>query len=165
MNGPSRFLMACVIGVAVWGSVPRAQVEIDRIVSRVGGRAITASDIGRARGLKLVDDTSSDEAVRRGIENRWLILNELARAAPLAPASDADLAARRAEWHAALGEDPAGRLRQAGMSEADLGTWLRDDLRIRAYLDRQFGRLAEGERQRATTEWVGRLRQRADLTP
>jgi hypothetical protein len=49
------------------------------------------------------------------------------------------------------------------MSEEDLQSWLRDDLRIRAYLRRQFGMLPEADRARATSEWIARLRQRADV--
>jgi hypothetical protein len=40
---------------------PVTQVELDRIVSRVNGRMITESDVRRARVLKLVDDTGSDQ--------------------------------------------------------------------------------------------------------
>jgi hypothetical protein len=134
-----------------------AQVELDRIVSRVAGRIITLSDVRQARELRLVEDTSSDAAAVRALENRWLILGEIGRAAPLPPASEAEMAARRAEWQAAAGG------RAAAMSDVDVQAWLRDDLRIRAYLDRQFGMLPEGERGRARAEWIGRLRQRAEL--
>jgi hypothetical protein len=146
MQGPSFALVA-----------GPAQVELDRIVSRVAGRIITLSDVRQARELRLVEDTSSDAATTRALENRWLILAEIGRAAPLPPASDAEMAARRAEWQAAAGD------RAAAMPDADLQAWLRDDLRIRAYLNRQFGMLPEGERGRARGEWIGRLRQRAEL--
>jgi hypothetical protein len=56
-----------------------------------------------------------------------------------------------------------GLLQQAGMSPADLDSWLRDDLRIRAYLRRQFGMLGDAERAQGMAEWLARLRQRADL--
>ena len=62
-----------------------------------------------------------------------------------------------------LGPDVAGQLARHGMSDADIQTWLRDDLRIRAYLKRQFGMLPDGDRDRATDDWLNRLRQRADL--
>lgn len=137
-------------------SAAAAQIELDRILSRAGGRIVTQSDVRQARNLKLVDDTSSDDAVRRALEDRWLILNEIGRAAPLSPASDAELAARRGEWEAGGGSP-------AAMSEGDLQNWLRDDLRIRAFLQRQFGSLPEGERARARAEWLARLRARAEL--
>ncbi len=154
------------IGLVAIGSAPTSassraslQVELDRIVSRVNGRIITQSDVRQARALKLVDDTSSDDAARRALENRWLILAEIARGAPLPPASAAELAARRSEWHAAAPTETAA----AGMPDAELQTWLRDDLRIRAYLARQFGILPEADRARARGEWLSRLRQRAEL--
>jgi hypothetical protein len=153
-------LWLCAFGS---GSVSAAQtpssgpgVELDRIVSRVHGRIITQSDIRQARDARLVDDVSSDAAARRALENRWLILAEISRAAPLPAPTDADLAAHRSEWQASAG----GR---TSMPEAEIQTWMRDDLRIRAYLDRQFGMLPPGERDRARAEWVARLRQRASL--
>jgi hypothetical protein len=146
-----------VPGPSLVADAVRAQVELDRIVSRVAGRIITLSDVRQARESRLVEDTSTDAATIRALENRWLILGEIGRGAPLPPASDAELAARRAEWQAAAGG------RATGMSDADIQAWLRDDLRIRAYLNRQFGMLPEGERGRARAEWIGRLRQRAEL--
>ena len=156
----------CLAGLLV-GSVfvayPRAQVEVDRIVTRVNGRIITQSDIRQARMLRLVDDSASDDATKRALENRLLILNELHRASPLAPASEADINARRGEWRNALGGNPEDVLGKTAMSEADLQGWMRDDLRIRAYMKRQFGMLPDPDRARATSEWLTRLRQRADL--
>jgi hypothetical protein len=142
-----------------------AQVELDRIVSRVDGRIVTQSDIRQARALKLVDETASDEATQRALETRLLILHELDRAAPLPPSSPADLEARRAEWSSSVGGagQVPGLLGQGGMSEGDLERWLRDDLRIRAYLRRQFGMLGDADRSRAMGDWLARLRQRADL--
>jgi hypothetical protein len=141
------------------------QIELDRIVSRAGGHIITQSDIRRARALRLVDDVSSDQAVQRALETRLLILSELDRAAPLGGITPADVAARRAEWAASLGgSDRIGALLAPnGMTEGELEAWLRDDLRIRAYLNRQFGMLPQGDRQRAVDEWIARLRQRAEL--
>jgi hypothetical protein len=146
-------------------ATPTDQVEVDRIVARIAGRIITLSDIRQARALRLVDDPASDESTRAGLEERLLILAEIGRAAPVAPATDEAVAARRGEWVERVGGASAvpGILAAAGMTEAGLQSWFRDDLRIRAYLTRQFGALAEGERARATAEWLARLRQRADV--
>ena len=138
-------------------SARSGQIELDRILSRAGGRIVTQSDVRQARTLRLVDDTSSDDAVKRALEDRWLILNEISRSAPLAPISEAELAARRSEWEA------TGAAGAGSMGEAELQNWLRDDLRIRAFLGRQFGSLPEGERGRAQQEWLARLRSRAEL--
>jgi hypothetical protein len=152
-------MMAAVGLPASAGAAARpagTQIELDRILSRVGGRIVTQSDVRQARDLRLVEDTSSDEAVRRALEDRWLILNEIGRA-PVASPSDEDVAARRNLWEARGGR-PDG-----GMDDTAVQAWLRDDLRISAFLDRQFGSLPEAERGRARDEWLARLRARADL--
>ena len=153
----------CLAAIAGVSGSTSAQAELDRIVARVNNRIITQSDVRQARLLRLVDDTSSDDSVCRGLENRMLILAEIARAAPLPPTTDAELSARRAEWESRLGSKPADLLNQAAMSENALQMWLRDDLRIQAHLKRQFGSVPDAERAKATAEWVTRLRQRAGL--
>jgi hypothetical protein len=152
--------------IAGTGVIPvQAQVELDRIVIRVGSKVITRSDLRQATLLKLVDDPSSDAAVQRCLEERWLILAEVDRGAPLPPTSESALASRRAAWEQSVGGPSAvaGLLAKARMSEGTLQAWLRDDLRIQAYLNRQFETLTPAERGRATSEWLGRLRQRAQM--
>ena len=154
-----------LLGTTVAEPLAGAQIELDRIVSRAAGQIITQSDIRQARDLRLVDNVGSDEAVQRALETRLLILHDLGRAAPLSPVASDALAERRAEWAASVGGEsqvPA-LLARHGMSPGELDTWLRDDLRIRAYLGRQFGMLPVGERGRAIDDWLGRLRQRSDL--
>ena len=152
--------MALAVGIGAGGL--RAQVELDRIVGRVGARVITRSDVHQARLLKLLEDVSSDEAIQRGLEDRWLVLEEVRRSAPLPPGSDQDLAARRADWERRVGGSAAATdlLAKASMSEAALQAWLRDDLRIEAYLARQFSTVPAPERSKASSDWLGRLRQR-----
>ena len=142
----------------------RPQVELDHIVTTVNNRIITESDVRQVRTLHLVDDVSSDDAVRRAIENRMLVLGEMSRAAALV-VSDADVAARRAAWEARAGSRGrvAALLAEAEMSEAALETWLRDDARIYAYLERQFSVVPDAERARAMSDWMVRLRQRAGM--
>jgi hypothetical protein len=159
-------LCLVVVEICSSGIADRSlQVEVDRIVAHVSGRIITQSDVRQARTLKLVDDVSSDAACQRGLEDRWLILADMARGAPIAPPSDAEIATRRVEWSAGLSRegDLASALARNGMSEAEIVSWLRDDLRIRAYVKRQFGMLAEGDRAKAASDWIARLRQRAGL--
>jgi len=141
------------------------QTELDRIVSRVSNRIITAADVREARLLRLVADPSSDDSTRKALEDRILILADLARLPPLPAIVEADLTARRAEWESALGggSKAADLLRQTAMSETTLQLWLRDDVRIRLHLERQFGSLPEPDRASATAEWISRLRQRAGL--
>jgi hypothetical protein len=56
-----------------------------------------------------------------------------------------------------------GLLKDTGVSDSALQTWMRDDTRIQAYVKRQFSGVPESERPRATTDWMLRLRQRAGL--
>lgn len=143
----------------------RAQAELDRIVARVHNRIITQSDVRQARMLRLVRDTGSDDAVRRELENRILVLSDAARSAPSGSLTAADLVARRREWEARVGGSAQAKklLAEAGMSEAALMRWLEDDLRIEAYLGRQFGTVPSSERGRAESDWINRLRLRAGL--
>jgi hypothetical protein len=165
---PRRWRACVFVGALVCFSsgsaaVDRAQAELDRIVARVNNRIITSSDVRQARLLQLVDDTSSEDSTRRALENRLLILGDLTRLSGLPPTTDEDLAARRRQWEARVGGQGAELLQKAGMTEKGLSAWLADDLRIQAYLQRQFGALPEAERARAADVWVARLRQRAGL--
>jgi hypothetical protein len=162
----TRLLVIAMTWMAGLASgLTHAQVELDRIVARVGGRVVTQSDVRQAMLLKLGDDVSSEAAAQRGLEDRWLMLEEVRRGAPLPPTSEGDFARRRAAWEQKVGGASAATdlLAKASMSEAALQAWLRDDLRIEAYLARQFAGLPETDRSRASRDWVDRLRQRARL--
>ena len=160
---------ACVVVVTMFchdfadTALARAQAELDRIVARVNNRIITSSDVKQARLLQLVDDTSSDESTRRALEDRILILGDMTRLSGLPPTTDEDLASRRRQWEARVGGRGAELLNKAGMTDKGLSAWLSDDLRIQAYLQRQFGTLPEAERGPAADVWIARLRQRAGL--
>ena len=159
-----RVVMAvCALSVAAVGT--SAQVEMDRILSRVNGKIVTLSDVRQAQLLKLVSEVGSEAATRKALENRLLLLGELARVTSLPPATDAELGAHRREWDARVGgsANVTRLLSQAALSEAELQNWLRDDLRIQAYLKRQFGTIPEADRARAIDESLARLRQRAGL--
>ena len=166
---PSRFWAACLIALTAAGAgIDRAvlaapQAELDRIVARVNNRIITSSDVRQARMLHLVDDASSDDSTRRALENRILILNDLSRLSGLPPTTDDALALHRSQWESRVGGRRAQLLGEAGMTEKALDAWLSDDLRIQAYLQRQFGALPDAERPRAVQDWITRLRQRAGL--
>ncbi len=158
----------CAGAVAVWMAGTgvawaQPQVELDRIVARVGARVITKSDLHQAMMLRLVDDVSSEQAVQRCLEERWLILDEIGKGAPLPPHSESDLASHRAAWERRVGGAGAvpGLLSKAGLNDAALQAWLRDDLRIQAYVDRQFATVSSADRPKAREEWIGRLRPRA----
>lgn len=154
-----RALLAACVSAGTVGAVAAGQVELDRIVSRVPGHPIMQSDVRRARSLELVPDTTSDASTLRALENRWLMLDEIERAAPALAISDDAVEARFEAWRA--------RPRRAEpllpISDVELRRWFRNDLRIDAYLDRRFGMLSGADRSRAQNAWVARLRQRAEL--
>ncbi|HEY7475621.1 MAG TPA: hypothetical protein VH679_11450 [Vicinamibacterales bacterium] len=151
-----------VVGAAVAGAAGQ-QTEIDRVLWNFNGAVITTTDVWQARQLKLVAGSGNDE-ILRALQNRQLILLELRRVPPAAPAA-ADVATRRREWEASLGPgaDVRGLLTKAGMSEKACDGWITDDLRIRTYLRDRFGMLPEAERGKRTEEWLSGLRQRAGL--
>jgi hypothetical protein len=167
MGTATRAMIGASLLAAALAAPAGAQTELDRFITRVNNHVVTSSDVRQVRLLGLVDDTSSDDAALRGLEDRLLLLDEIARpgAVPLPPSTDADLAARRAAWEAGAGGPAEAQrlLARSGMTEARLDAWLRDDLRIRAYLQRQFGALPEAARQTATADLLTRLRQRAGL--
>jgi hypothetical protein len=153
-----------VCGVLAGSAVLSAQFELDRILSRVNGKIITRSDVRQAQLLKLVDEVGTEVQTQHALENRLLLLGELSRVS-LPPATSGELEARRREWEASLGgsANAARQLSQAGMSGPDLDNWLRDDLRIQAYLKRQYGAIPDQDRNRAIAESLARLRTRAGL--
>lgn len=161
----------CVLGVVAFailaggGSGLGAQVELDRVVSRVAGRAITTLDIRQARSMRLVSDVSSDGAVQRQLENRLLAMAEVSRAVASVNVADSAVASRRADWERDVGGAEAARrlMTEHEMTDADLAAWFRDDLRVAQLIDRQFSGLPPADRSRATGDWYQRLRQRADL--
>ena len=142
------------------------QVVIDRVVSRVNGEIITQSDIRQARLLRLfprLDAASDDDAIRRALENRALVLAEVRRATTPDPSADRRAAWRRT-WESSLGgTDVLPLLQRAGMTETALEDWCRNDLRIDDFLADRFKSVPEGERAREVDAWVAVLRHRAGL--
>lgn len=121
--------------------VAAQEMLIERTVAIVGGAVITLSDVRTAVALRLVDVGGPQplEMSAKRLVERWLMLHEVDRFSPPEP-SAADVQARlravaaRAPSPAAL----ADILAQGGFTEARLSQWVRDDLRIAAYLDQRF---------------------------
>jgi parvulin-like peptidyl-prolyl isomerase len=121
-----------------------AQSEvIDRVLAVVAGEIITQSDVDGAVALGLVATTGAQDrrgaALDRLIE-RQLMLREVRRYMPPEPAQAAveqRLQTLRQQFSspAALAE----ALAISGMDEARLREFVRDDLRIEAYLGERFG--------------------------
>jgi hypothetical protein len=163
-------LVAAATAVPVVPSFAQApegkQVVIDSVVSRVNGEIITQSDIRQARMLRLfprLDAGSADDAFRRALENRALVLAEVRRATTPDPSADRRAVWRRT-WEASLGSaEVLPLLQRAGMTETALEDWCRNDLRIDDFLADRFRSVPEGERPREMDAWIAVLRQRAGL--
>lgn len=122
-------------------TVSEAEI-IDRVLAVVGGVVITQSDVTAAFELGLATAGPSDDpiaAVLSQLIDRQLILAEVDRYAPPEPATDAiDRMAEqvRARFPAAQAYNAA--LARSGIDQARLRHMLRDQLRLRAYLDQRF---------------------------
>jgi hypothetical protein len=160
------YLCGTALAFGLAAGVPLgAQVEVDRTLQRVYGTAITLSDVREARVLKLVPEAGSgDEAVQRALENRLLILHEVSRMPPPAPAPEA-IAARRRAWSASwpAGTDLPAAMVRVGTTDQALDGWFRDDLLIAAYVDQRFGAQADAARAGRIMDWIAELRRRANL--
>ena len=161
-----RLLSACLTVMFAAGGAS-AQTVLDKVLSNVNGQVITQLDVRQARMLKLQLVTGpavEDAEVLRGLENRRLVLAEVAHVSLPAPSS-ADLASRRLDWQTALGSpaDLPALLDRAGLNDAGLSGWLRDDVRIQQYLGQRFGGVREADRPAEIARWLATLREHAGL--
>lgn len=114
---------------------------IERTLAIVDGQVITLSDVRTASALHLIEadpDVSLEAAVSRLVD-RLLMLREVQRYVPASPdplgvARGVAVVRRRF----ATPEELAATLAAGGFTESRLETWVRDDLRIAAYLDQRF---------------------------
>ena len=159
----------CAIVIAACGVRPAAQGElIERTLALVGGEAITLSDVRGALALGLVDvPAAADQipAATKRLIDRALMLREVERYTPAEPAL-ADVDARLEAMRERFASADAARaaLASAGRSEALVRAWLRDDLRIEAYLQQRFAAAESAERRaELITDWISDLRRRTPV--
>ena len=146
-------------------SLARAEV-IDRVLAVVGGQLITLTDVIAARDLRLVAAQAAPDPIRAVLSkliDRELVLAEVERYAPPEPtgeAVDAEVRRVRARFDSAEAFEAA--LVRSGIDEKHLRETLRQDLRIRAYLDQRFAAPSD-RRDAALEEWMSGLRRRGDV--
>jgi hypothetical protein len=145
----------------------RASGEIiDRVLAVVAGQLITLSDVTAARDLGLERADGSPDPIRAILSkliDRELVLAEVDRYAPPEPAAPAVSEAVeqvRARFPSPAAFDAA--LGRSGIDERHLRETLRQELRMRAYLDRRFPVVGD-RRQSSIEEWVSGLRRRGDI--
>lgn len=147
-SGPAAVQMLGVCAIALSSclllskAAPARAEIIDRILAVVGGVVITQSDVTAASKLGLVAVEGAGEltsAVLSRLVDRQLILAEVDRYAPPEPTTDAvdrERQRTRARFESAEAYDAA--LARSGIDEKHLRQTLRDDLRIRGYLEQRF---------------------------
>ena len=116
-----------------------AQELLDRTLALVGGQPITLSDTRAVVALGLIDNSRGQDDLVAQLIRRELILREVQRYAPAAPAASA-VDARLAEVRKRFKD--AAALAQVldahAFTEARLRAWVADDLRTEAYLAQRF---------------------------
>lgn len=140
----------------------QAPALLDRTLAIVAGRPVTLSDARTAVALRLIEGSAVDTAVVQRLVDRELMLREADRYDPAEPTAErieARLAAARA---VAGGEEALARvLREGGFAERRLRAWIRDDLRVEAYLQQRFA--MDERRQDLIADWVIDLRRRSTV--
>jgi hypothetical protein len=139
---------------------------IDRVLAVVGGGVITLSDVNAATELGLVVPAPGDDpvgAVLAQLIDRKLQLSEVDRYAPPEPAADeVDREVAMVERRFASPEAFAAALARSGMDLAHLRQFVRENLRIRAFLAQRFAS-RDDRRQQAVDAWMAGLRRRTDV--
>ena len=138
---------------------------IDRVLAVVAGQLITLTDVTAALDLRLQTPEGAADPVRAVLTkliDRELILAEVDRYAPPEPTAEAvDGEVQRVRARLASQEALDIALARSGIDEKHLRETLRQDLRMRAYLDQRF--TAASDRQALIDDWLAGLRRRGDV--
>jgi len=153
-----------IVAVLAVGVV-RAET-IERVLAVVAGQLITLSDVTAAADLGLQSPDEAADPVRAVLTkliDRELVIAEVDRYAPAEPTAEAvdrGVARVRQRFPSPAAFDAV--LARSGIDEKHLRETLRQDLRIRAYLDQRFSAAAD-RRPRLVEEWMAGLRRRGDV--
>lgn len=163
----NRLSVAFVLFVVCLATASTARAEIlDRVLAVVAGRLIMQSDVIAARDLRLVPVDGGGDPIRDVLTkliDRELILVEVDRYAPPEPGADEvdrEVQGVRARFASQAELDAA--LGRSGLDGQHLRETLRQDLRMRAYLDQRFAGAGD-RRQVLVDEWLAGLRRRGDV--
>jgi hypothetical protein len=127
------------------------QFLLDRVVARVGGVAITETDVRAAIGLGLIEVPAGGDPLAdgtRGMIERRLILLEVNRFPPADP-GDAAIAEVVAAMKARAGAEYQSLVRSTGLDDERLGAFARETVSIQAYINQRFGTTAQASLQDA----------------
>lgn len=158
--------VAVVLAIVMSATTTLRAEVIDRVLAVVGGQLITLTDVTAARDLRLVPTEGGPDPIRPTLTkliDRELVLAEVERYAPPEPTAEAvDVEVRRVRARFESAETFDAALARSGIDEVHLRETLRQDLRIRAYLDQRFS-AASDRRDAALEEWMNGLRRRGDV--
>ena len=160
-----RLQIGAWIVVAALGATVLRGETIDRVLAVAANQVITLSDVTAAIDLGLQSTDGAADPVRAVLSkliDRELVLAEVDRYAPAEPTTEAvSREVTRVRQRFASAADFDAALARSGIDEQHLRETLRQDLRMRAYLDQRF---STGER-RATSvdEWLSGLRRRGGV--
>ncbi|MGC4083263.1 MAG: hypothetical protein QM736_14430 [Vicinamibacterales bacterium] len=167
----TRLAAVCVGAWLMAGAAVRvdgAQGEvIDRVLAVASGEIITLSDVRAARELGRVDVAGAPDPVRAVLSqliDRALVLAEVNRFAPPEPSA----ASIDAAFDAVVARFPTpaafdATVERLGIDRTFVRELLREDLRIRAYLDQRFTAATLDEQRTMVNDWIAGLRRRADV--
>ena len=154
------------IACTLVGTQPVHAEVIDRVLAVVSGSLITLSDVNAAYDLGLVTPRDAGDRVRDVLSqliDRELQLVEVDRYAPPEPSAadvDRDVQTVRSRFPSPGTFEAV--LARSGIDLAHLRETIRENLRIRAYLDQRFS-ASDARRQQVVDDWIGGLRRRADI--
>jgi hypothetical protein len=157
------FLHSCILALVV--APVRAEV-IDRVLAVVSGSLITLSDVNAADELGLVKPRDSGDRVRDVLSqliDRELQLAEVDRYAPPEPSAadvDREVQTVRSQFPSPGAFEAV--LARSGIDLAHLRETVRENLRIRAYVEQRFA-ASDERRQQVVADWIAGLRRRADI--
>jgi hypothetical protein len=159
-------ILIALAGVLCETTAMRAET-IDRVLAVVAGQLITLSDVTAARDLGLQPADGAPDPIRAVLSrliDRELMLAEVDRYAPPEPSAEAvDREVQRVQARFPSTAAVNAVLARSGIDEKHLRETLRQDLRMRAYLDQRFATAAE-RRQALVEEWMVGLRRRGDVS-
>jgi len=150
--------MALLLLLATIGIQPGELIE--RTLAIVGGQAITLSDVETALSLNLIESPPGAEAVNTATERlvqRTLVLREVERYAPPEPTEtlvDERLAQLRGRFSST--DLFARALAAGGFTDARVRAWVRDDLRIAAYLNQRFAAVGSPSDEDVSASYTAR---------